>query len=121
MDTIFVERLVVSGNHGVSDRERATPQKFHIDILAEADTVAAGKTDDISDTVNYKDFVDIAKRVVEGPSMHLIETMAQKIADEILKDKRVKSVSVAVRKPRILPSGIPGVTITRRSDLLKKV
>lgn len=112
MSKIFIEKLVLKGKHGVSDREREVAQEFHIDISIEADTETAGKTDNISDTVNYKDFVEIAKRIVEGPSMHLVETLAQKIADGILADNRVESVSVTIRKPHVLPSGIPGVRIT---------
>ncbi|MEK7107180.1 MAG: dihydroneopterin aldolase, partial [Patescibacteria group bacterium] len=91
MDRIFIEKLVLAGKHGVSDSERARAQEFHIDISAETGTKTAGKTDDISDTVNYKDFVEIARQVVEGTSVHLVETLAQKIAERILEDSRIKT------------------------------
>ncbi|MDO8552570.1 MAG: dihydroneopterin aldolase [bacterium] len=120
MGRIFIEKLVVKGKHGVSDRERATAQEFHIDISVEADTETASKTDEIGDTVNYKDFVEVARNIVEGESLHLVETIAQRIADGIIKDSKIKTVSVTVRKPQALASGVPGVTIVhkRRSDLL---
>ena len=110
---IFIEKLVLKGKHGVSDREREVAQEFQIDISAEADTRASAESDEISDTVNYKDFAKIAREVIEGPSAHLIETLAHKIAERILEDERIKAVSVTVRKPQVLESGIPGVTIVR--------
>ena len=113
-DKIFLETLVLSGRHGVSDRERATPQEFHIDISAEADTRKSAESDEISDTVNYKDFAKIAREVIDGPPSHLIETLAHKIAERILEDKKIKTVSVTIRKPQVLPSGIPGVTIVQK-------
>ena len=113
-DKIFLEKLVLSGRHGVSDRERAAPQELHIDISAEADTRKSAESDEISDTVNYKDFAKIAREVIEGPPSHLIETLAHKIAERILEDKKIKTVSVTIRKPQVLPSGIPGVTIVQK-------
>ena len=113
MSKIFIEKLILKGKHGVSERERATEQEFHVDISAEVDTELSAKTDDISDTVNYKDFAEIAKRVIYGRSHHLIETLAQRIADGILADKRVEKVSVTIRKTKVLPNGVPGVTIIR--------
>src|SRR3989338_10196438 len=110
---IFIERLVLKGKHGVSDREREVAQEFQIDISAEADTRASAESDEISDTVNYKDFAEIAREVIEGPSSHLIETLAHRIAKRILEDERIKAVSVTVRKPQVLPSGVPGVTMVR--------
>ena len=114
MDKIFVESLVLLGKHGVTDRERSTAQEFHVDISVEADTKLPAKTDEISDTVNYKDFAESAKQIIEGHSFHLIETLANKIAERILSDKRVQTVSVTIRKPNALTNGVPGVTIVRR-------
>ncbi|OGG60870.1 dihydroneopterin aldolase [Candidatus Kaiserbacteria bacterium RIFCSPHIGHO2_02_FULL_49_16] len=113
MNRIFIEKLVLKGKHGVSDRERESEQEFLIDISAEADAETAGTTDNISDTINYKDFADITRKVVEGESFHLVETIAQKIAERILENPKIKTVSVTVRKPQVLPSGVPGVTIIR--------
>lgn len=113
MDKIFVENLVLLGKHGVTDRERDTRQEFHIDISVEADTTLAANTDEISDTVTYKDFAEMAKKIIEGHPYHLIETLAHKIAERILEDQKVKTVSVTIRKPTVLSNGVPGVTIVR--------
>ena len=121
MDKIFVENLVLIGKHGVTDRERAAQQEFHIDISAEADTRAAAGTDQISDTANYKNFAESARQIIEGPSCKLIETLAHKIAELILEDPKVKAVSVTIRKPKALSAGIPGITIVRSRQYMTDV
>lgn len=110
MSTIFIENLVVRGKHGVTKKERERAQEFRIDISAEVDTKAATISDDIADTANYSDFADVARAVVEGPALKLVESIADRIADRILKDKRVKKVAVTVRKPRVSA----GVTLVRK-------
>ena len=105
--------MALIGKHGVGDRERETSREFYIDISADVDTASAVKSDDIADSADYKNFVEIARGVIEGPSHRLIEVVAHKIAERILENPRVKAVSVTVRKPKALIAGIPGVTITR--------
>jgi len=113
MDKVFVDNVVLIGRHGVGDSERETPREFHIDIVVDVDTTSAAASDDIADAADYRDFVESARVVVEGSSCRLIETLAHKIAERILKDPKVQKVSVTVRKPKILPVGTPGVTIVR--------
>lgn len=90
--------MVFSGRHGVSDAERARSQPFTVDIEVETNTRRAGKTDDIGDTVDYRELRRIAKSVVEGPPARLIEALAERIATLALGVRGVKSVEVRVRK-----------------------
>ena len=109
MGNVFVENLVLRGKHGVHESERASAQEFRVDISADVDTQTASRTDALSDTANYSNFIQVARSVVEGPSLKLLETIANRIAEGILKDKRVQKVSVTVRKPRVSA----GVTLER--------
>lgn len=111
MNSVFLEKLVLSGKHGVSEEERARIQEFFVDISADVDTAPLSKSDEISDTVNYKDFSKIAREVVEGPSCRLLETLAHRIAKKVLANNKVKSVSVTIRKPKAVPNGMAGVTV----------
>ncbi len=113
MDTVFVHGLSVRGKHGVHARERQEEQEFLFDIEADFDTTVASQSDDLADTVNYSRFVAITERIVSGDSYFLIEKLAGTIAGEILEDKRITTVKITVRKPSVLKSGIPGVTIIR--------
>ena len=86
------------GHHGVSDAERARPQPFRVDIEVEADLEAAGRSDRLDDTIDYRRLRSIAREVITGEPARLIEVLAQRIAEGALSVPRVKSVSVRVAK-----------------------
>ncbi len=113
MDTIFIKGLSLQGKHGVGEHERNTEQEFLLDIEAVFDTRAAAASDNLEDTVDYVRFADVARAIVEKNSFYLIEKLAEIIAQRILEDARIESVSVTVRKPSVLASGVPGITLTR--------
>ncbi|MEY4747434.1 MAG: hypothetical protein RLZZ416_483 [Candidatus Parcubacteria bacterium] len=113
MDKVFIEHLSLTGKHGVGEEERQEEQEFLIDISADIDTRKAADSDHLSDTVDWTVFHDIARDAVEKRSYCLIERLAEVIAQEILKDRRVARVVVTVRKKEILEGGLPGVTIVR--------
>jgi dihydroneopterin aldolase len=118
MDTIFVENLEIIGTHGVLDHERQFEQKFALDIRAAFDASAAGASDDLSDTLDYVAFCRVAREAIEAKPVYLIEKLALTIANRILEDARISSVSVTIRKPSVLASGVPGVTLTRTRETL---
>lgn len=104
------------GRHGVPERERATPQPIQVDVELSLDLSAAGRSDDLSQTVDYSAVFQACRRVVEGSSRRLIEAIAEAIAAELLADFPIGEVRVRVRKPRVgLPGTLDyaGVEITR--------
>ncbi len=114
MDTIFIQHLVLRGIHGAHEHEWLKPQEFVLDINANIDVSTAALSDNLEDTVNWTDLQHIAKNVVDGPKILLIERMAEIIAKHILAhDARITAVSVTVKKTEALVCGVPGVTITR--------
>jgi dihydroneopterin aldolase len=112
-DRVFIEGLRLEGIHGVQEHERRIEQEFILDISATCDAGMAAKSDNIIDAVDYVRFRDIARNVITGSSYFLIETIAELVAKEILTDERISEVTVTIRKPAVLPSGIPGIRITR--------
>jgi dihydroneopterin aldolase len=90
--------MVFSGRHGVRQAEREKPQEFKVDVKLDADLAAAGRSDKVGDTVDYRLVYAIAKEVIEGESAQLIETLAGRIADRVLGLEKVASVSVRVTK-----------------------
>ncbi len=113
VDKVFIEHLVVRGKHGVTAEERAHEQEFSLDIEIQFDTHKASVSDDLSDTVSYGHFRSVAKEVVEVSSYHLLEKLANTIAERILEDVRVASVSITVRKTKVYPDCTPGVMLER--------
>ena len=53
MDRISIEKLVVFGKHGVFREENVLGQKFEVSLVMYTDTRTAGKTDDLSASINY--------------------------------------------------------------------
>ncbi len=98
VDRIDLEGMVFSGRHGVRPAEREKPQEFKVDVKLDADLAEAARTDSVGDTVDYRLVYAIAKEVIEGESVQLIETLAGKIADRVLGLKKVAAVSVRVTK-----------------------
>jgi dihydroneopterin aldolase len=98
VDRIALDGMVFSGRHGVRPAEREQAQEFKVDVKLDTDLLKAGRSDRIEDTVDYRRVYAIAKEVVEGESVQLIETLAQRIAERVLDLKRVAAVSVQVAK-----------------------
>ncbi|HXM71814.1 MAG TPA: dihydroneopterin aldolase [Candidatus Dormibacteraeota bacterium] len=98
MDRILLEGMSFQGRHGVRPAERERPQEFKVDVELDCDLSEPGSTDQIEDTVDYRQVHTIAKEVIEGDSKQLLETLAGQIAERVLKLPRVAGVSVRIAK-----------------------
>ncbi len=98
-DVIALSGLRASGSHGVYDFERAGSQDFVADVTLYVDATRASVTDDVSDTVDYSKVAEDAVRVLTGPSVYLIETLASRLAELALSYPGVHRVQVTVHKP----------------------
>src|SRR3977135_3012866 len=98
MDKIELQGMVFSGRHGVRPAEREHAQEFRVDVELDSDLVQAGRSDRVEDPVDYRRVRAIAKEVVEGESVQLIETLANRIAERVLDLERVVAVSVRIAK-----------------------
>lgn len=116
-DRIELRGLRVVGVHGVCPEERERAQPFEIDIDIDTDLTAAGASDRLEDTIDYGALAHQAETVVRVESHLLLERVAARIAEELLRDERIDSVRVTVRKlrpPLALDLVSSGVTVTRR-------
>jgi len=118
MDRIFLRELRVETIIGIYDWERETRQFVSIDLEMPVDIRRAAATDDIADTLNYK---QVAKRIlgyVEASSFQLVETLIERIAEIIITEFDVDWVKVTLSKPgAIRNSRDVGVVIERvRAD-----
>lgn len=121
-DRIVLAGLVFEARHGVHPEEKTTAQRFEVDVELELDLGPAGRTDDLTRTVDYGRVAERVRDVVLGPSVDLIETLAERIATAVLGDApAVDAVIVRVRKPGVVlvvPVDHAAVEIRRaRGDL----
>lgn len=99
LDVITLRGLTARGHHGVLPFEREGTQPFSADVSLWVDTRAAASSDDIDATVSYADIAEEAVAVLTGPSVYLLETLAQRIADVALAHPQVQGVEVTIHKP----------------------
>ncbi|BDZ39546.1 dihydroneopterin aldolase [Microbacterium suwonense] len=100
LDEILLTGLTVFGHHGVFDFERRDGQEFTIDLRLGLPLKQAAASDDVADTVHYGELADKVAAIVAGEPVDLIETLAQRIADAVLEDARIKTITVTVHKPQ---------------------
>lgn len=101
----MVHGLRFLGYHGVYDEERRDGNQFNVDVVVEVDTHAPGSSDTLGDTVDYRDISQAVLEVGQGPSRHLIESMADAMAALILERLPVSAVEITLRK---YAKGVPG-------------
>ncbi|MNL37171.1 Dihydroneopterin aldolase [compost metagenome] len=82
------------------EEERKLGQRFYVDLELELDLQAAGRSDDLTLTVNYAEVHFLVKKIVETKSFKLIEALAEYIASSLLDTYTViNAVTVKVTKP----------------------
>ena len=117
-DSITLKGLRIPARHGVTDEERAAGQTFAVDVMARLDLSEAGRTDDLSETLDYGVLAEAIHGRVSGEQWNLIETVAERVADLVLENRLVTRVEVTVHKPEA-PIEVPfedvAVTIVRHS------
>lgn len=99
-DLIALTGLRVRGFHGVLASEREQGQDFVVDVVLTVDTRAAAASDQLHDTVDYAALAERLAAVVGGEPVDLVETLAARLADSCLSDRRVISARVTVHKPQ---------------------
>ncbi|MDQ6883676.1 MAG: dihydroneopterin aldolase [Candidatus Dormibacteraeota bacterium] len=95
---LILEGLEGFAYHGNNPAETKLGQSFIVDLEVLTDTQRAAAKDRIEDTVNYPTLEKVARRVLEGPPRHLLETVAEEIAAALLREPGVLEVTVRVTK-----------------------
>ncbi|MGH2349887.1 MAG: dihydroneopterin aldolase [bacterium] len=117
MDTIVLKGMRFYAYHGALPDEREQGQEFVIDVALETDLRRAGQTDELTDTVDYREAYEHTREVVEGPARRLLESVAESVAQRLLALERVAAVTVSVRKPRVrLPGPVDYSEVTIRRE-----
>jgi len=116
MDRIFIKGLTIQTIIGIYDWERTTKQRVVLDLEMSADISKAASSEDIANTLNYKELSDELKKSIENSSFQLIEAMAEHICAMIINDFKVQWVRLTLHKPDALDGDTDvGVIIERGS------
>lgn len=116
-DRIVLTGLAFYAHHGVSAEEQERGQVFTVDVAVEAGLHRAGHTDDLADTLDYRDLYARIRDAMTQARYHLLEAVAEAIAHALLDVDGVQAVTVRVRKPHVRLGGpleSAAVEVTRR-------
>ena len=104
--TISLTNIVVFGFHGVHLEEKTLGQRFEIDLEYRLANPPLPWIDEESATVSYVDAYDIVSRVSAEKSFNLIETLGNRIIEEMRSRFSIDLIVVRIRKPSVPIQGI---------------
>ena len=113
MDKIRIVDLEVTYQVGVTEEERAQPQRLLLWIEIEHDFKHAIAADNLADTIDYHAVCQRLLAFGEGRHWQLIETLAADIASMILEEFRARTVTVEVKKFVIKKADYVSVVVQR--------
>jgi dihydroneopterin aldolase len=99
-DTIFLEGIQIPAALGVTAAEREMRRPVTLDVEIERELGAAGRSDDIRQTVHYKRVFEVIEDIATHHEHKLVEALGERIAEAILGKFDIDAVTVTVRKPK---------------------
>jgi dihydroneopterin aldolase len=106
MGIIRLKNIQLYGFHGVNESEKDLGGRFEVDVELSLSLQSACISDNLKDTINYESVYKIVDSCVKRDKFYLIEALANSIAEDILKDRRIESIVVRVRKPQAPIKGV---------------
>ena len=113
MMKVFVRDLVLSARIGVYQHEKLGTQRVRINLELIC-TEHPAINDDLNNVVNYAELVAQVRAIVDAGHINLVETLADRIAQACLDDRRVQTAKVRIEKLDVFPEADSvGVEIER--------
>lgn len=119
---MFLRDMVLTASIGVHPHEHAAPQRVRINVdLGVEDDGARPLSrqpvggDDMARVVDYEKLAEQVRAIVTAGHIRLVETLAERIAEKCLSDRRVHLARVRVEKLDVFADATSaGVEIERR-------
>ncbi len=98
MAIIGLEGMIFHSKHGVFPEEEVLGARYEVDVFITTSIEKSGKTDQLSDTIDYSKVYELIKFKMQG-RYKLLEYLAFQLAHEILNsDKRIQKVKIKIAK-----------------------
>jgi len=97
-DLLLLEGMRFFGHHGDVPAERELGSHLEVDVELRANLQVAGRSDALDDTLDYVACYEAVRAVVEEQQFHLLEAVAEHVADALLAQPRAAAVRVRVAK-----------------------
>ena len=102
---IFIHKLTLNARVGVHPHEKQVPQPVIFTVEAHTEPLSESThRDHLANVVCYDQLVARVQRVLDRGHVHLLETLAERVARECLRDKQIRNVRVRAEKPEAIPA-----------------
>ena len=112
----FLRDMVLQASIGIYAHEKAARQRVRVNVdlgVTEDERELADKLDRV---VDYEKVATSVRQIVETGHVHLVETLAERIAATCLRDERVRVARIRVEKLDVFAdTESAGVEIERRA------
>jgi dihydroneopterin aldolase len=115
-DCIRIENLELRSYIGVPAEERAATQRLTVSLTLEPIRDFRALGDRIENTVDYFDVCNFIKALSLSEPRHLIETLAQEIAAQLLTRYPLRAVEVELRKYILPDTAFVAIQIRRERE-----
>ena len=113
-DTVQISGLRLTTRIGVPDEERESLQSVEAHIVMHPSRGSlAGLEDKIESTIDYYQVSQSIRKLAALGERHLIETLAEEIADLVLGEFPVQRVTVEIRKFILADADFVAVTVSK--------
>lgn len=97
-DRLHLEQLELDARIGVTDDERAKPQRIVINLTIWPNVRFDELHDEINRTINYVELCRASRKFVQSREWKLIETLASDLSSELLDKFPIQAVEIELRK-----------------------
>ncbi len=98
---IRLKNIQIYAYHGAHAHEREHGARFEIDVELSAKLEDAAKSDELSDTIDYVKLQQAVLSISAAKRFHLLESLSDAIASELLHQFPADEVIVRIRKPGV--------------------
>jgi 7,8-dihydroneopterin aldolase/epimerase/oxygenase len=112
-DQVRVEQLEVSVRVGITESERAQPQRVSVSLTMCPRRPLVDLGDDIQNTIDYSEVCAETREFVQNRTDKLIETLADRLASHMLQRFAIQRITIEIRKYVVPDTKFVAVTLTR--------
>jgi len=98
MEKITIKDIKLIGFHGLYDNEKRDGVNLGFDIELFFENQINNSNDNIDKTINYVEVIDIVKKINSSDNFDLLETLCNKILNEIVRLYNPLKAIIRVRK-----------------------
>ena len=96
---VKLNNIKIEAAHGLYESEKKNNQLFEVDIAISLNRESCN--DDIKSSINYEYVYQIILKIFNQNCFNLLETLGERIIDQVFNDYNVNSVKVTIRKPEV--------------------